>query len=160
MKSILFAIIFSLFFAFPAYSGEDNTKKVIDTFDSILKCQASIKITSYYIDIYQSVRVNLDNLKPSESATLMVTKMKKDWARLEKLASKLKVYLAQRNFPVEQMETTAYVKYQQVMLMAMVQGSAEKNLLSSFTFINDCISNIDKTDLKIGTDSNEPSNDS
>ena len=98
MKSILFAIIFSLFFAFPAYSGEDNTKKVIDTFDSILKCQASIKITSYYIDIYQSVRVNLDNLKPSEPATLMVTKMKKDWARLEKLASKLKVYLAQRNF--------------------------------------------------------------
>ena len=90
----------------------------------------------------------------------MVTKMKKDWARLEKLASKLKVYLAQRNFPVEQMETTAYVKYQRVMLMAMVQGSAEKNLLSAFTFINDCISNIDKTDLKIGTDSNEPSNDS
>ena len=160
MKSILFAIIFSLFFAFPAYSEEDNTKRVIETFDSILKCQASIKITSYYIDIYQSVRVNLDNLKPSEPATLMVTKMKKDWARLEKLASKLKVYLAQRNFPVEQMETTAYVKYQQVMLMAMVQGSAEKNLLSSFTFINDCISNIDKTDLKIGTDSDEPSNNS
>ena len=153
MKSILFAIIFSLFFAFPAYSEEDNTKRVIETFDSILKCQASIKITSYYIDIYQSVRVNLDNLKPSEPATLMVAKLKKDWARLEKLAGKLKLYLAQRNFPVEQVETTAYVKYQQVMLMAMVQGSAEKNLLSSFTFINDCISNIDKTDLKIGTDS-------
>lgn len=160
MKSILFAIIFSLFFAFPAYSEEDNTKRVIETFDSILKCQASIKITSYYIDIYQSVRVNLDNLKPSEPATLMVAKLKKDWARLEKLAGKLKLYLAQRNFPVEQVETTAYVKYQQVMLMAMVQGSAEKNLLSSFTFINDCISNIDKTDLKIGTDSDEPSNNS
>ena len=160
MKSILFDIIFSLFFAFPAYSEEDNTKRVIETFDSILKCQASIKITSYYIDIYQSVRVNLDNLKPSEPATLMVAKLKKDWARLEKLAGKLKLYLAQRNFPVEQVETTAYVKYQQVMLMAMVQGSAEKNLLSSFTFINDCISNIDKTDLKIGTDSDEPSNNS
>ena len=157
MKSILFAIIFSLFFAFPAYSEEDNTKKAIETFDSILKCQASIKITSYYIDIYQSVRVNLDNLKPSESATLMVTKLKKDWARLEKLAGKLKVYLAERNFPVEQVETTTYLKYQQVMLMAgAMSGAAEKNLLSSFTFINECVSKLDKAD----TDSDEPSDNS
>ena len=142
MKSIFFAIIFSFICFIPLRAEENKTKEAIETFDSILQCQASIKITSYYVDIYQSFRINLDKLKPSDNANEMVSKFRLDWARLENLAFRLKRYLQRENFPVEQFEAQNYQRYQFGFLTSLgagpVTANRNKHILDAFTFINNC----------------------
>jgi hypothetical protein len=138
MKSIFFAIIFSLICIIPLRAEENKTKEAIETFDSILQCQASIKITSYYVDIYQSFRVNLDKLKHSDNANEMTTKFRQDWTRLEKLAFILKQYLQGENFPVQQFEAQNYQRYQFGFLTSLTAGDRNKHLLDAFIFINKC----------------------
>ena len=139
MKSIFFAIIFSFICIIPLRAEENKTKEAIETFDSILRCQASIKITSYYVDIYQSFRINLDKLKPSDNANEMISKFRQDWARLENLALKLKQFLKRENFPVEQFESQNYQRYQFGFLTNLVAGDRNKHILDAFTFVTSVI---------------------
>ena len=150
MKAKLFLTITLLFMSFTAHAQQHETEKpvfpqVLEAFNLILKCQASIKIAVYYTDIYQVYRTDLEKNDPSEQASAMKEKLLKTWDDFEVIVVNLKSWLVSNGFSAQNFEREIYIRHQRHILSQIIQNTTAKKLvLETLKTINICESNIDE----------------